>query len=419
MQLTRKIRIYPTAEQEAVLWELSEINRKLYNRALNERRDAYAAGVTGVNYIKQQNDLPGLKQEWPELRFVNAKVLQMTLKTLDADYKSFFELRKNGDEDANPPGFKGRHYFTTLKHNQSGFKVTNAAIRLSHNLPDQGELSFPIPEREFGVVKQVEVFRDCKGKWYLAVVEEVIPLTPVENGQYQAWDLGVIKQTAVNSQGKFIEVQNSRPDRYWNPKIEAVQARRDHCRKKSKDPKPSRRWIRYNAAKRTMERKRSNQLNDFQHKQSKKLVENTKAGTIIIGDLSVKKMPKSKSATRQMNRSTQGTGYLARFAGFLTYKAILAGKQVIEIGEEYTSKTCYCCGKIHAEMTVRDRVMHCECGTVLDRDRNAAINIMLRYLSQNALWTGYREFTGNLRQTGLRVPAIPRHSQEAPCASGG
>ncbi|MFA7122028.1 MAG: zinc ribbon domain-containing protein, partial [Bacilli bacterium] len=85
----------------------------------------------------------------------------------------------------------------------------------------------------------------------------------------------------------------------------------------------------------------------------------------------------------------------------------------------YTSKTCCCCGKIHAEMTVRDRVMHCDCGTVLDRDRNAAINIMLRYLSQNALWTGYREFTGNLRQTGLRIPVIPGHSQEAPCASGG
>ena len=80
----------------------------------------------------------------------------------------------------------------------------------------------------------------------------------------------------------------------------------------------------YNAVKRKMERKRSNQLKDFQHKTAKKLVENTKAGTIIIGDLSVKEMPKSQSATRQMYRSTQGAGYLARFAGFLTYKAILA-----------------------------------------------------------------------------------------------
>ena len=418
MQLTRKIRIYPTAGQEAVLWELSEINRKVYNLALNERREAHAAGIKGVNYIKQQNDLPVLKKEWPELKTVNAKVLQMTLKTLDANYKSFFDLRKNGDVDANPPGFKGRHYFTTMKHNQSGFKVTNTSIRLSHNLPGKVELTFPIPEQEFGAIKQVEVFRDSKEKWFLAVVEDVLPPNPVDNGQYQAWDLGVIKQTAVNSQGKFIEVKNIRPDRYWNPKIDAVQSRRDHC-KKVKGKKPSRRWISYNTTKRKMERKRSDQIKDFQHKVSKNLVENTRAGTIVIGDLSVKKMPKSRSATRQTNRSTQGTGHLARFAGFLTYKGILAGKQVIEVGEEYTSKTCCCCGKIHAEMTVRDRVMHCECGTVLDRDRNAAINIMVRYLSQNALWTGYREFTGNLRQTGLRIPVTPGHSQEAPCASGG
>ena len=75
--------------------------------------------------------------------------------------------------------------------------------------------------------------------------------------------------------------------------------------------------------------------------------------------------------------------------------------------------------QIHAEMTVRDRVMQCECGTVLDRDRNAAVNIMVRFLSQNALWTGYRQFAGNLRQTGLRIREIPGHSQEAPCASGG
>ena len=133
-----------------------------------------------------------------------------------------------------------------------------------------------------------------------------------------------IKQTGVNSSGKFIEVRNIRPDRHWNPKIDAVQSRRDHCKKRSKDRKPSRLWRRYNAVKRKMERKRSNQLKDFQHKTAKKLVENTKAGTIIIGDLSVKEMPKSQSATRQMYRSTQGAGYLARFAGFLTYKAILA-----------------------------------------------------------------------------------------------
>jgi len=45
--------------------------------------------------------------------------------------------------------------------------------------------------------------------------------------------------------------------------------------------------------------------------------------------------------------------------------------------------------------------MTCDCGNVIDRDRNSAINIMIRYLSQNANWTGYEHFAHNLRQTGL------------------
>ncbi|MEN6514133.1 MAG: hypothetical protein ABFC82_09340, partial [Methanoculleus sp.] len=49
----------------------------------------------------------------------------------------------------------------------------------------------------------------------------------------------------------------------------------------------------------------------------------------------------------------------------------------------------------------------------IDRDHNSAVNIMVRFLSQNALWTGYRQFAGNLRQTGPRIPVVPGHSQEA------
>jgi len=70
-------------------------------------------------------------------------------------------------------------------------------------------------------------------------------------------------------------------------------------------------------------------------------------------------------------------------------------------------------------MTVRDRVMQCECGTVLDRDRNAAVNIMLRYLSQNALWTGYRRFASNLRQTDPGDPGDPRTLAGSPLRKRG
>ncbi len=53
-------------------------------------------------------------------------------------------------------------------------------------------------------------------------------------------------------------------------------------------------------------------------------------------------------------------------------------------------------------MPLWKRTMSCDCGNVIDRDRNSAINIMLRFLSQNALWTSYQQFVGNLRQ--YRIP---------------
>jgi putative transposase len=90
---------------------------------------------------------------------------------------------------------------------------------------------------------------------------------------------------------------------------------------------------------------------------------------------------------------------MSRFPQLLTYKAELVDKKVIRVDEKYTSKMCCCCGNIHT-MELKDREMICDCGNQIDRDRNSAINIMIRFLSQNALWTGYRQFVGNLRYTG-------------------
>lgn len=61
------------------------------------------------------------------------------------------------------------------------------------------------------------------------------------------------------------------------------------------------------------------------------------------------------------------------------------------------------------------RTMQCDsCGNAVDRDRNSAVNIMLRFLSQNAMWTGHQLFADNLRKTGLPLVV---HSQRAPCSS--
>ena len=146
MQLTEKVRIYPTPEQENVLWHLSNLCRLIYNFALAERRkewmlnnlrtdfEVFPWGKTyyGVGLKKQQNDLPKIKEKYPKYKVVYSKVLQMVVRTLNADYSSFFEQRNNGDTNAHPPGFKGKEYFTTMMYNQSGFTIKGQEISLSH-----------------------------------------------------------------------------------------------------------------------------------------------------------------------------------------------------------------------------------------------------------------------------------------------
>jgi len=398
MKLTQKIRSFPTTEQEEVLWELSEKCRLSYNFALAERRNAYRNGIKGVNYHKQQNDLPLIKALFPEYKWVYSKVLQFALRSLAADYESLFALRKNGHADARPPRFKGKNYFTTMVYNQSGFKIEHGKISFSHKY-NAVPLEFALPEKfsfDDKEVKQV-TSSSQRNMYFVAITYELEEPPYVDNGLYQAIDLGITNiVTAVNSQGKFLVVKNQRPDKYWNPKISKVQSRRDRCKKFSN------RWNWLNTIKHKYEWKRDRQTRDFQHKLSKKLVENTRANTLIVGDLDVKTMAQSKKVPKNLrkglNRATQNSGAMRRFVHFLTYKSRRVGKRTIEFDERNSTRECWMCGRLHY-MPIWKRVMICECGNVIDRDKNSAIVLMKRYLSQNALWTGYRVFLDKLRHT--------------------
>lgn len=407
MQLTTKIKIEPTQDQIDVLWKLSERCRLIYNFALAERREVYKNNGK-ISYTKQQNDLPLLKTKYPEYKWVYSKVMQMTLKKLDADYKSFFALKRNGYDDARPPGFKGRKYFTTMTHNQSGFKFYNNKVKLSHKYNDV-TLDFTVPDKfDFTSQRVYEVSIFIKDdNYYMSIVYDEAVDDHVDNESYQAFDLGSFKHQAVNISGKFIKFDLARPDKHWNNKTEDIQSRRDHCKKYSRE------WSYLNKIIKKWKRKSSNQLKDFQHKLTRKIIDNTRANTIIVGDMSVKKMCQLDNYKKELHKSMHNTGNISRFVGFLTYKAIKAGKKVIEIDESYTTKMCCCCSKEH-DMPLTKRVMKCDCGNVMDRDENSSINIMLRYLSTNGLWTAYQQFVDNLRQTGI---LIGLHSQEAPTSA--
>ena len=410
--LTQKFRIHPTPQQEKILWDLAETCRLLYNHALAERKYLYQAHNHLVTYNEQQNALPLLKKRFPRYQQIYSKILQMTLKKLDAAYQGYFGLKKHGDQSAQPPTFRGKNYFFTLCYNQSGFKITPKTIHFSHKHPQKTDLIFSVPfDVSTFIVKQIEIFQDRYDHFfYLAVTAEQEDPPFHDNGLYQAFDLGTTKHTAINLQGMVLESTVKRPDKYWYPKIRSLQQRISHCKHGSK-----RHWL-FHQRLVTINRKCRNQTKDWQHKQSLNFLQNTKAHTLIVGKLSpkqmtdsnkkkkkVKKIWKSTRYQKSVNRGVHNTGHLSRFIEFLTYKAQKLGKRVIAIDERDTSKTCAECGHKKTHFPLYERVYQCEvCGICRDRDQNAVINIMKRFLSQYALWTGYQSFLtsiGNLRHT--------------------
>ncbi|MFW9988093.1 MAG: RNA-guided endonuclease InsQ/TnpB family protein [Candidatus Odinarchaeota archaeon] len=390
MKLTQKIRIFPTKEQENILWVLSEKCRLLYNFALAERKENWLQNKKKskeerqyIGYLNQSRALPSLKEKYPEYKWVYSKVLQTMLKKLDSNYKSFFAQWKKGDKAAKPPGFRGKKHFTTLCYNQSGFKFQGIAITFSHKHPSKTVLEFTIPSHCIpkGKIKQIEILFE-NNKWFVSIIYEVKVPEYIDNNLYQAFDLGINQTVGVNLFGKSIQFTHRRPDLYWKKKIEGVQSKRDHCKRYSK------KWHWYNEKQKKMIRKRTYQLRDFQHWLSKQIISNTKANTIVVGKLPVKKMAQKKKGIRNskrnkidktLNHSIHNTGYMSRFVEFLTYKAEKIGKRVIRIDESMTTKACCKCGKLKKRL-IFERSITCDCGNHIDRDLNSAINIMTRFL---------------------------------------
>ena len=105
MQLTRKVRIYPSKEQEDTLSVLSDRCRLIYNFALAERKERYATEGKGISYIDQQNRLPEIKEQYPEYKQVNSKVLQMVLRTFRRELQIVLCINKRTKSGCKTTGF--------------------------------------------------------------------------------------------------------------------------------------------------------------------------------------------------------------------------------------------------------------------------------------------------------------------------
>jgi putative transposase len=230
-----------------------------------------------------------------------------------------------------------------------------------------------------GTVKTYTVKRQGK-KWFacFAIETQSIPLP--ENDKAVGIDVGLEKFAAL-SDGTYIA--NPRFYRKDEKALAKAQRKTERYKKRSQERTKAKKVV-----SRIHERTR-NRRHNFVHQESRKIVNGF--GTIVIENLNVKNLSKSPApkqdadmgeylpngASRKagLNKSILDASW-SMFRSALAYKAENAGRNFLEINPAYTSQDCHSCG-YRAKKKLSDRWHLCpKCGASLDRDMNAAINIL-------------------------------------------
>ncbi len=382
-------RLYPNAEQQNELSQAFGCVRYVWNWALDIRKEAYEYGGVSLNYYDTQNALPELKAEMEWLKEAPAQALQYSLRNLDTAYKNFFAQR------ADFPSFKKKFSKQSLSFPQ------NVSIdEQTMTLPKIGDVRAVIHRPFEGKIKTVTVTKRASGKYFASVliddgIADPLPL-PVTADDVIGVDLGVTT-FATCSDGTTVE----------NPKFfrrtcrkKVARASRQHSRKKKGSNNRERARVRLAR----LREKETNQRKDFLHKLTTNLVRENQA--IAIENLNVSGMVQNSRLAVSISETAFG-----EFRRQLEYKARWSGKTVYVVDRFFpSSKTCNHCRQINTDLTLADRVWQCDCGQIVERDFNAALNIRDEAIKQ-FLGADCAEVT-----LGERVVCkTPRLNQEAVC----
>ncbi len=355
--------------------------KELYNAALQERRDAYKMCGVSISYQMQADQLPAIKKLREEYSDIHSQVLQDVLKRLDKAFAAFFRRVKNGEKPGYPR-FKSGDRYHSITYPQGGFEILQGKrLRLSKI----GPISIKLHREMAGLVKTCTIKKEGE-QWYAILTCEYKygPATTFHPSEEEVGvDLGV-KVFAMLSTGEPIE--NPHHLRRAEEKIIAA-----HQKVNRRKPRSHRR----NRAKKELSRiyrKVRNRRRDFQHKESRKLVNQYQV--IVFEDLQItnmtatpkpkqdeetgKYLPNGAAAKAGLNTSILDAGW-GYFVHLCASKAEEAGGTVVKVAPHFTTQVCSGCGVVvPKDLSVRWHSCP-DCGTELDRDHNAAVNILHRY----------------------------------------
>ncbi len=271
--------------------------------------------------------------------------------------------------------FQGRNRYNSFTYPQSGYSLTHDS-RLC--LSKIGSIKIKLHREIEGAIKTCTIKYEA-GQWYAVFsceVEQAESLPPIENEV--GIDLGITHFAAL-SDGTFIE--SPRYCRKAQKKLEKLQ------QSLSRKKRGSHRREKARKAVAKAHRKIRNQRRDFHHKQARKLV--AAHQTIVFEELEIKNvskrakpkqdengtyLPNGAAAKSGLNKSILDAGW-GQFQQIVVSKAAYAGRTVLLVDPKYTSQVCSHCGTVRKK-DLDERWHSCECGCELDRDTNAAINIL-------------------------------------------
>lgn len=369
-----KVRIYPTKSQEALMWKHIGSCRFIWNYMLSEQERLYDLGERHLSAFDMINLLKPLKNdgehEW--LYEVSNTSLQIACQDLDKAYKSFFKKQSGF------PKFKSRKrskpnypicatgfYFSESKVQIQ--KLGKVKYKTDFDLPQGRDAKFSNPRISF-----------VNGKWILTFGMECENQTPELTEKKVGIDLG-IKDLAVvaidNESAVFHNINKSQSVRKLKRKIiylqRSISRKYEQNRIGNKYVKTNnilRQEIKLRRLHARLSNIRSNYIHQCTHYIVSKLPRR-----VVMEDLNVSGMMKNKHLSKAIQEQC-----FSEFIRQMKYKCEWNGIEFIQVSRFYpSSRTCSNCGCIKHDLKLSDRTYSCsECGFVIDRDLNAAINLM-------------------------------------------
>jgi len=365
MKKTYHFRIYPNKNQEVILNRTLSTCRHLYNDSLVERKrqaelnrlkkefEVFPWGKPDwINYYDQKRELTATKTSFQ--KEVYSQVLQDVINRVDRSFKKFFT-------GFGYPRFQGRNRYNSFTYPQSGFELEDGKISLSKI----GNIKIILHREIEGKIKTCTIKKDID-QWYVSFSCEIEePIIPVEIKTETGIDFGLSSLITMSNGGQIEPPEFLRES---EDKLTKEQKRLSRKKKRSQNRNKQRIIVA------RVHRKIRNQRTDFAHKTSRKLVDSF--DRIVFEDLQIKNMMQN----HHLAKSISDAGW-NQLIGLTKSKAEYAGKVVELINARNTSQNCSGCGNsVPKDLSVR--LHSCPfCGLELDRDHNAAINILNRSIS--------------------------------------